>query len=426
MWPQGTTFLILLLFVLLLVSFSIAGNEAALFSLAKKDIDVLRTKQSEAAKRIVRLLETPKQLYATLLMAGTFINICIILLSNYLLLHLFPGLLGSSNFISIAIRVIVIVLIVFFCTRILPKIWATQHRLRFAHDWSMVAEGLHALLKNLSNWLVSAADQIARSTGADRGQEISLEELDAAIDTKSDEEASPEEKSIMKGVVKFGNIAVKQIMRSRLDVCGIEWDTPFTQLLERVKELHYSRLPVYKGNLDEVVGILYTKDLLPYLQAVATFDWHTLLRTPYFVPEPKLIEDLLKTFQQRRIHFAVVVDEFGGTSGIVTMEDILEEVIGDIRDEFDEEETEVQQLDAHTFVFEGKTMLTDLCRAMQLPANTFDAVKGESDSLAGLLLEQVGALPEKEQLIVCGDFEFKVVEVQQNRIKRVQVKINYH
>jgi putative hemolysin len=426
MWPQGTTFLIILLFALLLLSFSIAGNEAALFSLSKKDIEVLRTKQSEAAKRMVRLLSTPKQLYATLLMAGTFINICIILLANYLLMHLFPALLGSSTFLSVTIRVVVIVLIVFFCTRVLPKIWATQHRLRFAHDWSIVAETLHALLKNLSNGLVSAADQIARSTGADREQEISMEELDAAIDTKSDEEASPEEKSIMKGVVKFGNIAVKQIMRSRLDVCGIEWDTSFTQLLERVRELHYSRLPVYKGNLDEVVGILYTKDLLPHLQATATFDWHSLLRTPYFVPEPKLIEDLLKTFQQRRIHFAVVVDEFGGTSGIITMEDILEEVIGDIRDEFDEEETDVQQLDKHTFVVEGKTMLTDLCRAMQLPVHTFDAVKGESDSLAGLLLEQVGALPEKDQLIVCGDFEFKVLDVQQNRIKKVQVKNNYH
>ncbi|MFM2117930.1 MAG: hypothetical protein RL316_1120 [Bacteroidota bacterium] len=423
-WPQGTVFLVGLLVAFILLSFAIAGNEAALFSLSKKDLDILRTKQNESAKRIVRLLTTPKQLYATLLIAGTFINICSILLCNYLLITLFPSLLGTGS-LAILLRILLIVLLVFFCTRILPKIWATQHNLRFAHDWSIVADGLHHALKNLSARLVQLADQIARTTGADRSQEISLQELDEAIDIKTDEEASPEEKSIMKGVVKFGNIAVKQIMRSRLDVSGVEWNTSFPQLVERVKELHYSRLPVYKGSLDEVVGILYTKDLIPHLNAPENFDWHTLLRSPYFVPEPKLIEDLLKVFQQRRIHFAIVVDEFGGTSGIVTMEDILEEVIGDIRDEFDEEEVEGQQLDASTYIFEGKIMLTDLCRAMRLPLDTFDQVKGESDSLAGLLLEQVGALPVKDQVVICGDFEFKVLEIQQNRIQRVQVSIKF-
>ncbi|MEY3590476.1 MAG: hypothetical protein RLZZ466_996 [Bacteroidota bacterium] len=423
-WPQGAVFLVGLLVAFILLSFAIAGNEAALFSLSKKDLDILRTKQNESAKRIVRLLTTPKQLYATLLIAGTFINICSILLCNYLLITLFPSLLGTGS-VAILFRILLIALLVFFCTRILPKIWATQHNLRFAHDWSIVADGLHHALKNLSARLVQLADQIARTTGADRSQEISLQELDEAIDIKTDEEASPEEKSIMKGVVKFGNIAVKQIMRSRLDVSGVEWNTSFPQLVERVKELHYSRLPVYKGSLDEVVGILYTKDLIPHLNAPENFDWHTLLRSPYFVPEPKLIEDLLKVFQQRRIHFAIVVDEFGGTSGIVTMEDILEEVIGDIRDEFDEEEVEGQQLDASTYIFEGKIMLTDLCRAMRLPLDTFDQVKGESDSLAGLLLEQVGALPVKDQVVICGDFEFKVLEIQQNRIQRVQVSIKF-
>ena len=423
-WPQGTVFLVGLLVAFILLSFAIAGNEAALFSLSKKDLDILRTKQNESAKRIVRLLTTPKQLYATLLIAGTFINICSILLCNYLLITLFPSLLGTGS-VAILFRILLIALLVFFCTRILPKIWATQHNLRFAHDWSIVADGLHHALKNLSARLVQLADQIARTTGADRSQEISLQELDEAIDIKTDEEASPEEKSIMKGVVKFGNIAVKQIMRSRLDVSGVEWNTSFPQLVERVKELHYSRLPVYKGSLDEVVGILYTKDLIPHLNAPENFDWHTLLRSPYFVPEPKLIEDLLKVFQQRRIHFAIDVDEFGGTSGIVTMEDILEEVIGDIRDEFDEEEVEGQQLDASTYIFEGKIMLTDLCRAMRLPLDTFDQVKGESDSLAGLLLEQVGALPVKDQVVICGDFEFKVLEIQQNRIQRVQVSIKF-
>ena len=418
--PQGITFLVVLLGFLLILSFLIAGNEAALFSLSKKDIDVLRTKQHESARRIIQLLTTPKQLYVTLLMAGTFVNICTILLANYLLLPFF-----SAGWLAVLVRILLLVFLVFFITRILPKIWGTQHNLRFAHDWSFVAAGLNAILYGLSNWFVKLADQIARATGANRLQQISKQELDEAIEFKSDEEASPAEKSIMKGVVKFGDIAVKQIMRSRLDVSGVDNQLSFPALLQRVQELHYSRLPVYKGSLDEVVGILYTKDLLPYLGAPANFDWHRLLRAPYFVPEPKLIEDLLKTFQQRRIHFAVVVDEFGGTSGIVTMEDILEEVIGDIRDEFDEEETTGQQVDEHTYIFEGKTLLTDLCRALSIPTDTFDEVKGESDSLAGLLLERVGALPVIEQIIIFGDFEFKVLELEQNRIQRVQVSIHY-
>lgn len=419
---QGIPFLGMLLLALLVLSFSIAGNEVALFSLSKKDLDVLRTKQHAAAKRIVALLTAPKELYATLLIAGTFVNICIILLSNYLLIEVVRWE-GVPDFLQGFLRVIIIVIAVFFITRILPKVWATQHNLRFAHDWSFVAMSLHSLLRSLSRWVVQLADRIGKTAGADRTQEMTLLELDEAIDIKSDEEASPEEKNIMKGVVKFGNIAVRQIMRSRIDVSGIELKTTLPELLKKVEELHYSRLPVYQESLDEIVGILNTKDLLPYVQATESVDWHSLVRPPYFVPEPKLIEDLLKEFQQKRIHFAVVVDEFGGTSGIVTMEDILEEVIGDIRDEFDEEETNGYKMDDRNYLVEGKTMLPDLCRILQLPLNTFDAVKGDSDSLAGLLLELAGELPVKDQLITCGDFEFRVLDIQQNRIQQVQVTI---
>ncbi|MFZ9694571.1 MAG: gliding motility-associated protein GldE [Chitinophagaceae bacterium] len=420
---QGTTFLGVLLLLLLLLSFAIAGNEVALFSLSKKDLDVLKTKQHPSAKRIVNLLSVPKELYATLLVAGTFVNICIILLSNYLLLELIPW--GNTPaVIQLFVRVLVIVFVVFFGARILPKVWATQHNLRFANDWSFVAEGLHTVLQSLSVRLVQLADGIGKTAGADRSEAMNMEELDDAIDNKLDEEASPEEKNIMKGVIKFGNIAVRQIMRSRLDVSGIEYQTSFGEVLKKVEELHYSRLPVYRESLDEIVGILNTKDLLPHLQKGEDFDWHTLLRAPYFVPEPKLIEDLLKEFQHKRTHFAIVVDEFGGTSGIVTMEDILEEVIGDIRDEFDEEETESYKIDDRTYMFEGKIMLPDLCRALQLPLTTFDEVRGDSDSLAGLLLELAGELPSKDQVITSGDFEFQVLEIQQNRIQRVQLKIN--
>jgi len=401
--PQGTTFLGVTLLVLLLLTFAISGSEVALFSLNKKDLNMLKTKQHASAKRIVTLLEEPKEVYASLLIAGTFVNISIIVLSNFLLSELISfDKIGSL--LEVLFKVIIIAFVLVFFGKILPKVWATQNNLRFAYDWSFVVEALHLLLRRISKWIVKLADGIGKRVGADKSDVLSMQELDEAIDIKSDEEASPEEKNIMKGVVKFGNISVKQIMRSRLYVNGISYNSTFSDLIKRVEELHYSRLPVYKGSLDEVVGILNTKDLIPYLNEGENFDWHPLMRQPFFVPEPKLIEDLLKEFQQKRIHFAVVVDEFGGTSGIVTMEDILEEVIGDIKDEFDDEESDNYKLDDNNYIFEGKIMIHDMCRIMKLPMNTFDNVKGDSESLAGLLLELAGELPTVDWVIPCGDF----------------------
>jgi putative hemolysin len=328
-----------------------------------------------------------------------------------------------GSFPELVIKVVAIVILLVFIGRIFPKVWATQNNLRFAYDWSFLVEGLHLLLRRLSKWIVKLADGIGKKLGADKSATLTMQELDEAIDIKTDEEASPEEKNIMKGVVKFGNISVKQIMRSRLYVNGISYNSSFAELVRRVEELHYSRLPVYKDSLDEVVGILNTKDLIPYLNEPESFDWHSLMRQPYFVPEPKLIEDLLKEFQQKRTHFAVVVDEFGGTSGIVTMEDILEEVIGDIRDEFDEEENDSYKLDDYNYIFEGKIMIHDMCRIMKLPMNTFDHIKGESESLAGLVLELAGELPTVDWVIPCGDFEFAIMQADNNRIQLVKVTI---
>ncbi len=383
---------------------------------------MLKTKQHASAKRIVTLLEEPKEVYASLLIAGTFVNISIIVLSNFLLSELISfDKIGSL--LEVLFKVIIIAFVLVFFGKILPKVWATQNNLRFAYDWSFVVEGLHLLLRRISKWIVKLADGIGKRVGADKSDVLSMQELDEAIDIKSDEEASPEEKNIMKGVVKFGNISVKQIMRSRLYVNGISYNSTFSDLIKRVEELHYSRLPVYKGSLDEVVGILNTKDLIPYLNEGENFDWHPLMRQPFFVPEPKLIEDLLKEFQQKRIHFAVVVDEFGGTSGIVTMEDILEEVIGDIKDEFDDEESDNYKLDDNNYIFEGKIMIHDMCRIMKLPMNTFDNVKGDSESLAGLLLELAGELPTVDWVIPCGDFEFAIMQADNNRIQLVKVTI---
>jgi CBS domain containing-hemolysin-like protein len=245
-------------------------------------------------------------------------------------------------------------------------------------------------------------------------------QLEEAINSTITEE---DERRILSGIYKFAHITVKQVMRTRLDVSGVEHDISFGDLKRNVEELHYSRLPVYKGSLDDIVGIVHSKDLIPYLNENDTFDWHTVIRAPYFVHEQKLIEDLLKEFQNRRTHFAVVVDEFGGTSGIVTLEDILEEIIGDIKDEFDEEESGNKKIDENTYIFEGSTMLHDACRLMSLPEDTFDQVKGESDSMAGLILEQAGEIPAVNDVVTIGDFEFIILEVDRNRIKKVKVTI---
>jgi gliding motility-associated protein GldE len=411
------------------LSFFIAAGEVALFSLHSKDINMLKTKQHAAARRIVDLLDEPKEVYTSLLIAGTFFNICIIVLSNFLinqLLNLGDALvrLGSYAYIvELSIKVLIIAFILIFFCRIVPKVWATQNNLRVAYDCSYVIEGIHLVLVRISRRMVAIADVIGKRLGVTKSRIASLQELDEAIDITTDEETSIEEKNILKGIVKFGDISVKQIMRSRLDVSGLEYNISFPAVLRRVEELHYSRLPVYKTSLDEVVGVLNTKDLQPHLKQPDDFDWHVLMRHPFFVPETKLIEDLLKDFQNKRIHFAVVVDEFGGTSGIVTMEDILEEIIGEIKDEFDEEEGPVRKLDENTFIFEGKTNLNDACKAMKLPPDTFDSVRGDSESLAGLVLELSGEFPTTNSVVVVGDFEFTVLEAYKNRIMEIKVAI---
>ena len=418
--PQGTTLLVIILFALLLLAFTISGAEVALFSLTSKDVNLLKTKQHAAARRIISLLEEPKEVYASLLIASTFITICIALLSNFLMGQ-FISFSGLADWLQLLIKVLIIVFVLVFFCEVLPKIWATQNNLRFAYGSSQVVEAIHLLLRRVSRWVVSLADNIGGKLGANRSEALSIRELDEAIDVKSDEEASPEEKSIMKGIVKFGNITVRQVMRSRLDVSGIDYNTSFAELNRRIEELHYSRLPVYRESLDSIVGIINTKDLIPFLDQDPGFDWHPLMRAPYFVPESKLIEDLLRDFQTRHIHFAVVVDEFGGTSGIVTMEDILEEVIGEIRDEFDEEESGNRKIDDDNFIFEGRTMIHDMCRMMRLPMDTFDRVRGESESVGGLVLELAGEFPRVNTEIPCGDFTFAVLELDNNRVKSVKV-----
>jgi gliding motility-associated protein GldE len=422
---QATLLLVVLLLVLLFLSFLVSGAEVALFSLHARDINMLKTKQHEAAKRITSLLDNRKEVYTTLLMAGGIFNISIIFLA-YLLLE--PLMIAPVHFfipinLELIVKIVIIAFILVFFCNILPKLWASQNTLRFAYTSSALVELLHFVLGSLSARMVGIADSISKTSGATESETTSMRELDDAIDI-SNVETSLEEKNILKGVIKFGNITVRQIMRSRLDVNGIAYDTPFGEVVKKVEDLHYSRLPVYKNSLDEIVGVINTKDLLPFIHETS-FNWQSIIRPPLFVPETKLISDLLKVFKSKRIHFAVVVDEFGGTSGIVTMEDILEEIIGDIHDEFDEEENTVKKVDANTYLADAKVMLPDLCRAMRLPIDTFDAVKGESESLGGLILELAGEFPQVNETVTSGDFEFTVLETEKNRIKSVKIYINH-
>jgi magnesium and cobalt exporter, CNNM family len=419
--PQATTLLAIVILFLLIVSFVVSGSEVAFFSLSYKDINILKTKQDLSWKRIANLLEEPKTLLASLIIANTFVNIAIIILSNFLIDQVTP--LREKIWLEFPVKVISVSFVLILFGEVMPKIWASQNNLQFAYYTSGMVEIIHLLFKRISSWMIGQSDGIEKLLGRRKSSKFNLEELDHAIDMTTNNDATEEEKNILKGIIKFGHITVKQIMKTRLDVNGIEYDISFGDLKKKVEELHYSRLPVYKNSLDEIIGMAHTKDLIPFLNEPDNFDWHTLLRQPYFVHEQKLIEDLLKEFQSKRIHFAIVVDEFGGTNGIVTLEDILEEIIGDIKDEFDDEESVNKQSEDGSYIFEGRTMINDVCKTMNLPVDTFDQVKGDSDSLAGLILELAGEIPKVNDMIPCGDFEFTIMDADSSRVKKVKVMI---
>ena len=419
--PQATTILAIVILFLLLLSFVLSGSEVAFFSLTYKDINILKTKQDASWRRIVSLLEDPRTLLGSMLIANSIINIAIIILANFLIDEM---VLLKQNFwlFEFVIKVILVAFVMILFGEVMPKIWATQNNLQFAYYTSGIIELIHLLFRRVSGWAVSQSEGLERFFGSKK-RGLIIEQLGNQIDKSVRIDASEEERNILKGIVKFGSITVRQVMRARLDVCGAAYDLSFANLKRRFEELHYSRLPVYRTSLDDLAGMIHSRDLIAYLSQPDNYDWHSLLRSIYFVHEHKPIEDLLQEFQQKRIHFAVVVDEFGGTSGIVTLEDILEEVIGDIRDEFDEEETGNRRLEDGSYVFEGRTMLHDVCKAMNLPVDTFDKVKGESDSLAGLILELAGDIPKVNDVVRSGDFEFTILDADSSRIRSVKVTV---
>ena len=398
-----------------------AGAETAYFSLSAKDINYLKSKDSATARNAIELLEHPKMLLATIVVANNSINIAIVITTNLLVEQFISHALNPL--ILFLVQVIVVTFLLVLFGEVLPKVYATQNNLRMALFSASSIKVLSVIFRPVSRFLVTSTNFIEGKLTSKAINNISSKDFEHAIELTVGHTATKEEVNIFKGILKFGNISAKQIMRTRLDVCALDYEMTFNEIQKYCIEMGYSRLPVYKESLDKIAGVIHTKDFLPHADK-ANFDWHGLIRSAYFVHESKLIEDLLKEFQQKRIHFAIVVDEFGGTSGIVTLEDIMEEIIGDIKDEFDEEDLHYRKIDDQNFVFEGKTLINDVCRMLGLPSDTFEAVRGESDSLAGLLLEISGKFPSVSEQIVYEHFTFTVMEINKMRIMRVKVTIN--
>lgn len=397
-----------------------AGAETAYFSLSAKDINFLKSTEKSSARTASQLLEQPKRLLATILVANNFINIAIVITTDVLVHSMLPA--GMNAIVSFLIQVVCVTFLLVLFGEVLPKVYATQNNLRMALFSAPFLQILSWLFQPVSGFLVSSTRFIEGRMGT-KSSNISSEDFEHAIELTVGHTATREEVNIFKGILKFGNITAKQVMRTRLDVSGIDYEMNFTEVRNFCIEMGYSRLPVYKENLDTIAGMIHTKDFLPHIDD-DNFEWHALIRAAYFVHEGKLIEDLLKEFQQKRQHFAMVVDEFGGTSGIITLEDIMEEIIGDIKDEFDEDDLHYKKIDDSNFVFEGKTLINDVCRILGLPSDEFDSVRGESDSVAGLVLEISGKFVVVNESVKFQQYEFTVVAVEKMRITRVKLTIH--
>jgi len=397
-----------------------SGAETAFFAITPAQLIEFRESKNVAAKLIDKLLSAPKRLLATLLITVNFVNIAIVVLSAMLISEVF-NFRHHPTFGFIIQVVAVAFIIVLFC-EVMPKVYAQQNAVRTATISVLPVFVLDKILRPLSYILVAATSVVDKRI-QQKGFDVSADQLSHAIDITSTKDTPEEEKNILKGIARFGNIDVKQIMKPRLDVVGVEYETKLKDLISFIEEHRYSRLPVYKERFDHVEGVLYIKDILPYLDSAENFKWQMLVRPAYFVPESKKINDLLREFQEKKMHLAIVVDEYGGNSGIVTLEDILEEIVGEINDEFDEVELAYSKLDDSNYVFEGKALLNDVCRIIEISREKMEVTNEDIDTLAGLILEIKGGIPMKGEVIEHAGFKFTVESADRRRIKRVKISL---
>ena len=408
----------LVIIILLIGSAFISACEVAYFSFKPEDIENFKTDKNKKSKTVLKLYNNPEKLLSTILVANNTINIAIVLLAAYLSSRMFD--FSSEPVLGFIINLVLITFLLLFFGEVMPKVYASRNNITIAILMAYPLTLLEKIFQPVTYLLIFSSSFVKRRTGTRRSN-ISMDDLSDALDLTSDD--FNEDEKILKGIVNFGNINVSAIMCSRIDVTAIDIKSGFDKIVPVIISSGFSRIPVYSGSFDTVKGILYAKDVLPYTNNPGNFKWQALLRPPYFVPETKKINDLLKEFQTKKIHMAVVIDEYGGTSGIVSLEDILEEIVGEIIDESDEDQPLYRKVDEKTYIFEAKILLNDFCRVLEIDEDPFEEVRGESETLAGLILELTGEIPQKDQIIIYGDYIFKIESADRRRIKEIRVEI---
>lgn len=417
---SGLIISVIILLVLLVISALISGSEAAFFSLSPSDKEDIKNDSGKSASFVKRMLNHPKELLATILIVNNFVNVGIVILSSTIIATVFPAT-DENQLVHFLVEVVLITLVLLLLGEVIPKIYATKNALGFS---KMMARALYNInrvppISWLRAGLVKGSSFIQKIAGNGRVR-ISSGELEQALALTKDEDSSDEKQRILEGIVKFGGTDVRQIMRSRMDVYAIDIDSTFDELMEMILDCGHSRIPVYRETFDHVEGVMFIKDLLPFLGEPKN-DWQTLIRKPFFVPENKKIDDLLKEFQEKRFHIAMVVDEYGGTSGIVTLEDILEEIVGDITDEFDDDEVIYTKIDDNTYLFEGRTSLVDFYKVMNIDEKDSEVYLSVADSLGGFITESAGRILMNNEFILAGDLKLIVESSDKKRVKMVKV-----
>lgn len=415
----------IVLALLLLVSALISGSEAAFFSLSPADKDEIKNDSDKKASFVKKMLSRPKELLATILIVNNFVNVGIVILSSTIFSAVYPVVTEpaaqNNELLHFLIEVVAITLILLLLGEVIPKIYATKNALGFAKTMGRALYYLNRTppISWIRAFLVRGSSFIQKTAGSGKVR-ISSGELEQALALTKDNDVSDDKQRILEGIVKFGGTDVRQIMRSRMDVYAIDIDSPYEELMEMILDCGHSRIPVYRETFDQIEGVLFIKDLLPFLGEAKT-DWKTLIRKPFFVPENKKIDDLLKEFQEKRFHIAMVVDEYGGTSGIVTLEDILEEIVGDITDEFDDDEVIYTKIDENTYLFEGKTALVDFYKVMNIDEKESEAYTSVADSLGGFITENAGRILMNNEFVIAGNLKLIVESSDKKRVKMVKV-----
>lgn len=416
---------VVVLIALLICSAMISGAEVAFFGLSVSDLNTVEGEKKSNGTIVLQLLEKPKKLLATILIANNAINIGVVLLFNSIGDVLFSNItyrLFDVVSVRFLLEVVVVTFLILMFGEILPKIYANRNRISFSQFMAHPLNVLNFIFTPLSGPMRSATIFLHNKLGKQKSS-LSVDHLSQALELTSEGDTTKEEQKILEGIVSFGNTDTKQVMRPRIDIFALSEEMKFLEVIEEIKKHGYSRIPVFSEHMDNVIGVLYVKDLLPYIDR-KTFNWTTLIRDPYFVPENKKLDDLLLDFQEKKNHLAVVVDEYGGTSGIVTLEDIIEEIVGDISDEFDDEDLVFSKLDEFNYVFDGKTALKDFYRVVKLEEeDLFEDRKGESETIAGFVLEIAGSFPKRGEKVLFDKYTFVVESLDKKRLKQIKITL---